>query len=187
MFIYFPEFAYNKVKGLIKNTFSPTYTQESVLQELYRTFTDEDMRSILNKVEKCDIRLPKITLMHCINLTPISRYDLVANEISVCNGRDDLTSTLRKELTYFIEMNTTYAGVDVGLKELTELSLKACYNSFGVEKLSKDMRIEMAKRCGYVELKEKFSGDIMKKSSDMNIELEDMIKNLIEQNVNIII
>jgi hypothetical protein len=190
MFIYFPEFIYRKTKEIVKNTFTNEITEKYAKKEITELFTSQEWNNKLNKIKKEKIALPILNLEHCFKpnlkseLEPFSNYDLINNQINICSNmcQNNFLQILKKEFSYFYLLNTEYAGKDLTINNLANLALVSCYESYNSEKISKNIKIELAKRCASIELKYKFKNELNSKTDDLN----NLIQKLIEQNLNII-
>jgi hypothetical protein len=192
MFIYFPEFIYRKSKEFVKFTFAPSLSDRYTKAEIAKLLSSDEFSSHMSEIRKNNILLPRVNLKHCVrfsinsSLIPISEYDIVTNQINICANMlgEKFKQTIRKEFSYFYDLNLKYAGKDLNLNEYTLIALRACFKSFGDSHLSRNMKIELAKRCSFVEMKYKYGHEIIKKCEQETVNA--LIKRLIEQNLNII-
>jgi hypothetical protein len=193
MFIYFPEFCYRKTKEIFKSTFSLGISEQYAKAQIEKLFSEQTFNKQVEEIKKHNILLPRLNLKHCVRLSlnsilePISNYDLITNEINICQNlvaKEDLGRVFLKEFSYFYSFNLKYAGKERNLNDLAQITLEACMKSYEHDNISKSVKNEIIKRCSFNEFKYKFKSEISEKYD--TIDINNYIKKLIENNLTIL-
>jgi hypothetical protein len=197
MFVYFPEYIYNKTKTFFKYTFANNINKDSARDLLKNKLKEENYLEILREYKNQKINFPKLNFRHCnsfpinetkVNLGLISSYDKIENEILICsnyvNSIKDLSSILDKELAYALEINSPLMQKKLTLNDYTSFSIKACKRM-----LSNNSEMELVKRCAYLDLKYRhyylIKSTYEEECENMdNLKLNEVVKKLVEINLN---
>ncbi len=139
MFVYFPEYAYKKIRSFLKYTFNSKVTEESAKKLLTEKLKDESFIQTINQFKLLKINMPLIKFSHCnsfnyketeVDLGFLSSYDRIENKIEICknyvDNLDQLSLLMDKEMTYALEINSPSMRRKLGLNDYTKMSIKAC-------------------------------------------------------------
>lgn len=195
MFIYFPEYAYNRIKKYLKFSFNSLIYEEKTKSLLISKLNDINHRETLEEFKIQKINLPKIELNFCksflfkepdVNLGILSSYDRIKNKIKICHNYieslDQLSSILDKELAYALMINLPIMQRKLSLNDYSKLSIKAC------RKMLKNTReSEIIKRCAYLDMKYRNYESIKSSYEDEitdNLKINEIVRKLIDSNFN---
>jgi hypothetical protein len=197
MFVYFPEYIYNKTKTYLNYTFANKINKDSARDLVKNKLKQENYLQILREYKNQKINFPKLKFRHCnalpinetkVNLGLISSYDKIDNEIVICsnyaNSIKDLSSILDKELAYALEINSPQMQKKLTLNDYTSFSIKACKRM-----LFNNPEMELVKRCAYLDLKYRHYNLIKSTYEEEyenmdNLKLNEVVKKLVEINLN---
>lgn len=196
MFVYFPEFVYKFSKNFVKTTLDFNFDKTNCERILSETMKLEEVSETIKAFNKAKIKLPITEFKHCLQtdfIKPISNYDPVENKIEICknliSNEQELRGVFIKELTYAQEFNINFAKKNLTLNDLAKISSKACSKSltiFKEIKYSKNLHVELTKRCAYNDFKYKFAYELTENLQNLttneDLTINELVKNLIDRN-----
>ncbi len=198
MFIYFPEYAYKKIKNYYLHTINSGLNNEELKNIFIEKLKDPEYSNMISNFKNKNISLPTIKFKNCnslfkneilVNLGIVSNYNRIDNKIEICNdfiiNKEHCEYIISKELTYAIEFNNRKGKL--GLNDYAEMSISACKNSLNKNSIHKLIQSELIKRCAYIELKYKFTREIKNYYDEEfpemeNIKLNEIVRKIIDLN-----